>query len=119
MCSTATAAFTAACKTRTGIANKINKYVVNGAPLDGQFLADVGEVASYGLMTTVFGRMTAKDFQSYSEAANTIVKGTVVNNEEIKWYTEDDYLQEIASKGGSNSIRDLMLQSEISKNGGF
>ena len=55
-------------------------------------------------MTTVFGRMTVKDFQSYSEAANTIVKGTVVNNEEIKWYTEEDYLQEIASKGGSESV---------------
>ena len=108
LCSTAAAAFTAACKTGTGIANIIDKYAVNGAPLDGQFLADVGEVASYGLMTTVFGRMTVKDYQSYSEAANTIVKGTVVNNEEIEWYTEDDYLQEIASKGGNDTNRSLI-----------
>ena len=107
LCSTAAAAFTAACKTGTGVANIIDKYAVGGAPLDGQFIADVTETASYGLMTTVFGRMTYKDYQSYTEAANTVVKGTVVNNEEIKWYTEDDYLQEIASKKENDSIQQI------------
>ena len=116
LCSTAAAAFTAACKTGTGIANIIDKYAVNGAPLDGQFLSDVGEVASYGLMTTVFGRMTVKDFQSYSEAANTIVKGTVVNNEEIKWYTEQDYFDELKTKDKDiSSLRDLMSPEEVAR----
>ena len=101
LCCTASAAFTAACKTGTGVANIIDKYAVGGAPLDGQFIADVTETASYGLMTTVFGRMTYKDYMSYTEAANTVVKGTIVNNEEIEWYTEEDFIQEQISKSGN------------------
>ncbi len=86
----------------------IDKYAVGGAPLDGQFIADVTETTSYGLMTTVFGRMTYKDYKSYTEAANTVVKGTVVNNEEIEWYTEQDYLDELKINKNLSSLRDLI-----------
>ena len=84
---TSTAAFTASAKSIKGLAGLINTYVIGGAELDENFIRDAGETFSYLAMTTSFGMMMLKDYNSYYRATEAVVYGRVVNDEVIAWET--------------------------------
>lgn len=84
---TSTAAFTALAKSGKGLAGLIDTYVIGGAELDENFIRDAGETFSYLAMTTSFGMMMLKDYNSYYRATEAVVYGRVVNDEVIAWET--------------------------------